>query len=268
MSKIIKLTPEVLEQARDEFMEALSGMKLSDGKITYTKKLGEVDRKATLIFTEKAYIKMLSLVQSFDKEVAWHGVAKRGDDPEKDEYIIENILVYPQEVTGATVTTDQEKYQTWLYSLEDEEFNNIRFQGHSHVNMGTTPSSVDTNLYEGILEQLEDDMFYIFLIWNKKNDRTIKIYDLKKNILFETSDVEVLVYDGECGLLDFLDDAKNQVKTSTQTWKGKTEKDKNKKSESKTEISKTYSGEKKHRSSQDSMSEFYNRYYGGRRGGY
>jgi hypothetical protein len=34
--------------------------------------------------------------------------------------------------------------------------------------MGTTPSGVDTNLYDQLLGQLEDDMFYIFMIWNKR----------------------------------------------------------------------------------------------------
>lgn len=212
MSKIINLTNIDREQIRRDFEEQLAGLKLSDGKITFTKTFGTVQRKATLYFTEMAYAKMLKLVQTFDKEVAWHGLAKRGDDETKDEYIIYDILVYPQEVTGAAVNTDQEKYQMWLMGQEDDVFNNIRMQGHSHVNMGTTPSSVDTSLYERLLDQLEDDMFYIFLIWNKRNDKTIKIYDMAKNILFETSDVDVSVLDDGTGLEAFMREAKEMVK--------------------------------------------------------
>lgn len=211
MSKIIKLTPVCMDEVRRDFETALSNIKLSDGKINFTKTFGAVNRKAQLYFTEIAWLKMLSLVREFDKEVAWHGVAKRCDDPERDEYIISDILVYPQEVTGATVNTDQEKYERWLMSHDDEVFNNIRMQGHSHVNMSTSPSAVDISHQEKILDQLEDDMFYIFLIWNKRNEKTIKIYDLAKNVLFETADVTVSIIDDGTGVESLLRDAKEMV---------------------------------------------------------
>lgn len=212
MSKLIKVTQECIDEIRKDFEEALSSGKFSDGKVTFTKTFGSINRKATVYFTEIAWLKMQTLVREFDKEVAWHGVATRGDDPEKDEYIISDILVYPQEVTGATVTTDQQKYQMWLMSQEDEVFNNIRFQGHSHVNMGVTPSGVDTTLYDGILEQLEDDMFYIFMIWNKRKEKTVKIYDMKKNVLFETADVTVEILEDDSGIEKWLKEAKELVK--------------------------------------------------------
>ena len=151
MAKIIKMTPEIIDEVRRDFENAISSMKLSDGKISFTKSFTSIQRKATVYFTEIAWLKMQSLIREFDKEVAWHGLAFRGEDPEKDEYTITDILVYPQEVTGATVTSDQTKYQEWLMSHDDDVFNNIRMQGHSHVNMATNPSSVDLSLYERIL---------------------------------------------------------------------------------------------------------------------
>jgi hypothetical protein len=192
MAKLIKLTPEIIEEVKKEF-DAYVKDKISDGRISFQKTVNTVQRKATVYFVESAYRKFQALVKEFDKEVAWHGIAYRGKDASKDEYFITDILVYPQEVTGATVTTDQNKYQTWLMNHDDETFNNIRMQGHSHVNMGVTPSGVDENLYESILAQLDDTMFYIFMIWNKKNDKTCKIYDLAKNILFDTTDCEIKI---------------------------------------------------------------------------
>ena len=124
--------------------------------INFQKNIGTVKRKATVYFTELAYRKFQALVDGFNNEVAWHGLAYRGEDESKDEYYITDILVYPQEVTGATVTTDQKKYQDWLMSQEDNIFNNVRMQGHSHVNMGVSPSGVDENLYESILTQLDE----------------------------------------------------------------------------------------------------------------
>ena len=216
MSKLIKIPDTEITKISQELIETLRKMKMSCGKLSFTKDFGKVERRADLIFTEKAWLKQEMLVREFDKEVAWHGIAYRGDDPEKDEYYIEDIIVYPQEVSGATVTTDQEEYQNWLMSHEDEIFNNIRMQGHSHVNMSTSPSGVDETLYESILGQLEDSMFYIFLIWNKRDQRTIRIYDLKKNILFETSDIDIYT-EGGYNLDEFLAEAKEVVKTKTYT---------------------------------------------------
>lgn len=214
MAKIIKITPDCLAEIRKDFEETLSSAKLSDGKISFSKSFGNIKRDATVFFTHEAWQKMQALIKGFDKEVAWHGLAYRGEEG-KDEYYITDILVYPQEVTGATVNTDQEKYQMWLMSHEDDVFNNIRMQGHSHVNMGVTPSGVDNSLYERILEQLDDEMFYIFLIYNKKGDKTFKIYDLAKNILFETGDVTVKVLDDDADSVDIhvdgLSDEENEA---------------------------------------------------------
>ena len=213
MSRPIKITPELLEDARSEFEKQIQKMKLFDGKISFTKTYKwKDDDKATVLFTPEAYIKMFQLIQGFDSEVAWHGVAKR--DEENDSiFYIEDILVYPQVVTGATVNTDQEKYQSWLMGLSDNVFNNVRMQGHSHVNMSPTPSSVDTTHQEAILNQLDDEMFYIFMIWNKSMKYNVKIFDLKNNTLYETDDVLMNVMYADGG--SFLTEAKELVVRQT-----------------------------------------------------
>ena len=215
MSKYIKVTEQERERIKKEFEEALMSGKWDGGKVSFQSNLGTVDRKAKVHFSDLAWRKMQGLISEFSSEVGWHGTAYRG---EGDEYFIDDIMVYPQEVTSATVTTDQAEYEEWLMNHEDDVFNNIRFQGHSHVNMGVSPSSVDLALYKSILDQLSDDMFYIFMIWNKSNQKTVLIYDMEKNILFETADVEVVI-DDETGYLDFMEDAKDKVvyKTTTTT---------------------------------------------------
>lgn len=211
MSRLIKITPECLDEIRKDFETTLKGAKVADGKISYTKNFGYINRKAVIYFTDLAWLKMQALIREFSTEVAWHGVAYRGEDESKDEYYITDILVYPQEVTGATVNTDQEKYEQWLMQHDDEVFFNIRMQGHSHVNMSTSPSGVDTTHQEKILAQLDDTMFYIFMIWNKRGEKTVKIYDLAKNILFDGQDVSVQVKDDGLGLDAFLSGAKAMV---------------------------------------------------------
>lgn len=113
------------------------------------------EQKATVFFTPDAWAKMVTLLREFDKEVAWHGVARRGENEEANEYIISDILVYPQTVSGASVEMDTEEYAKWIMdNAEDDRFNNIHMQGHSHVNMAPNPSSVDLNHQEEILNML------------------------------------------------------------------------------------------------------------------
>lgn len=234
MSKAIKITEELLEKCKEEFINALKNEKFPDGKITFSKSFEDKNRKATVLFTEKAWLRMNKLIDGFSTEVGWHGIAKRGE--KLDEYVIENILVYPQEVTGATVTPDQEKYQNWLMEQEDDVFNNIRMQGHSHVNMSVTPSSVDLSLYERILSQLDDDMFYIFMIWNKRGERTIKIYDIRENTLFETKDISVKIMQQDLCLETFFEESEKMVEEKKYNtnktyanWKNKNKKEEDKK---------------------------------------
>jgi len=193
MAKIIKLTPKYISELQTDFLNAIQKSKLSDGKITFSKSFGNIDEKATVFFTSPAWAKIQALVDGFSKEVAWHALASRGRDPEKNEYFVSNVIVYPQIVTGIDVDTDQEEYQKWLDSYDGNTLNSIRFQGHSHVNMGVSPSAKDTGFYNELLAQLDDTGFYIFMIFNKRGEKMVKIYDMAKNRLFETSDVKIEV---------------------------------------------------------------------------
>ncbi len=191
MSKPIVLTNEYIESMVADFRKHLADAKMSEGKITFTRSFeykGEDDANVSVMFTPMAYVKMLALLRHFDSEVAWHGTVDRKAD---DLFVITDIIVYPQEVSGATVNTDQEEYQKWLMNLDDDFFNAMRMQGHSHVSFGTTPSTVDLTHQEQILKQLNGTSFYIFMIWNKKLEHNIKVFDYATNTLYENKDVVV-----------------------------------------------------------------------------
>lgn len=220
MSRLIKITPEYMDECRAEFEKALSLAKLSDGKLNYTKVFSGGDKKAVVYFTVTAWAKMVLLIKEFDKEVAWHGVAHRMGEVEGEiplntgarEYIITDIVVYPQTVSSATVEMDTEKYAKWLMeNADDERFNHLFMQGHSHVNMTPTPSSVDLNHQEEILEMLGEHDFYIFMIWNKSFASNIKVYDMDVNTLYENGDVTVKLLDEDDSLDEFLKGAKSMV---------------------------------------------------------
>lgn len=191
MSRKIKLTDEDINTLVNNFKASLAGVRFDSDKITYTAdtKLKE-QKKINLFFTPEAYCKMITLVQSCEKEIAWHGTVDR---TENGDYIISDIMMYPQEITGATVTSNDEKYPMWLMKQPDEIFNRIRFQGHSHVNFGATPSATDLSLYSNMLQTLSNDDFYIFFIINKRNEIWAQIYNLAENIVYEKNDIDVSI---------------------------------------------------------------------------
>lgn len=162
--------------------------KLSVGDyIALVKELsGANHEKAEVHFTRTAYYKMWALVDELGKEIAWDGVCTR--DPERPNvFTVEDIIVYPQTVTGATVETDDEKYLNWMNGLDDDTFNRRRFNGHSHVNMGVTPSGTDMTYREQCLLNVKD--FFVFGIFNKKHDSNFEIYDIENNIVYENKDI-------------------------------------------------------------------------------
>lgn len=215
MARYIRMTDELKERARQEFDEFLSASdKMLDGKISFSKKFDVTGKKTTVYLSEEAWCKMQALVNGFSNEVAWHGVAARVESDDVDGYIISDIVVYPQSVTGATVDMDEEGYAMWIIQNDgDERFNQLWMQGHSHVNMATAPSPTDIKHQSDILDQLGDEDFYIFMILNKSGSRWATIFDMKKNVMYENDDITVSVVGWSSGIDEFMKEARSLVKT-------------------------------------------------------
>lgn len=192
----IQLTEELKQKALQEFQEKLFNERFSDTKINFSfdlkndTQLEEGDRVVVNIKPE-AWLKMWSLVASESGEIGWHGTVERRANK---IFEITDIVVYPQFVTGTTVQTDDVGYGNWLHKeLDDETFNHLRFHGHSHVNMSTSPSGIDTTWYNDILQGLSNEDYYIFAILNKRDDMFIEIYDLASNTIYEKKDIVINV---------------------------------------------------------------------------
>jgi Tfp pilus assembly major pilin PilA len=173
--------------------------------------LGKAD--ITLDFSGIAYLKQHLLVANHKDEIAWHGIVRISDD--RKTFRIEDIMVYPQAVTGATVSTDEVPYQEWKNKLNDDQYNHLRYQAHSHVNMATSPSGVDTTLYDAMLSSLGPTSYYIFLIINKRSEFWVNIYDMQNNVIYDKCDIKTTV-EG----VDLDEWYKTQIDThiKTQTW--------------------------------------------------
>ena len=214
--KKLRVNEADIPQLVAEFEQYLKTAKIGDGKLTFSKNIIptklESDSKVTILFKELAWMKMQQLIRIFDSECAWHGTVNRVDET---HFEVDDVMVYPQEVTGVTVNTDQKEYEMWLMRQPDEVFNRLRFQAHSHVNMGVTPSATDETHQKKIIDQLGNDDFYIFLIINKRNEISCRVYDMATNCLYETADVVVQYEANE--LDNFIAVSKAQIKQKTYT---------------------------------------------------
>lgn len=192
MPKLIKLTNDAVDLAMLEFKKQLTEQRNTSNRINFSLDTNTFLRKEvaspTVKITAIAYLKMRAMVENFDKEIAWHGVVNRVDDT---TFIIEDVMCYPQKVSAAAVESDDDRYPRWLMNLTDDEINKLRFQGHSHVHMGVGPSGTDLMYWDKMLQNLTEEDYYIFCIINKKNDQTWRVFDLRRNIIFEDKEVNV-----------------------------------------------------------------------------
>ena len=165
----------------------------------------------TIYITPNAYIKMRMLVDKTTTEIGQYGTLAKVPGL-TGVYVIEDIIVYPQKVTGATCEQLDDKMFEFEMSLTTDQVNHKRFHGHSHVNMGTTPSGVDEQFYHDILTQVTD--FFIITVTNKRNEYTTRFYDMEHNILF--TDVPISVIDDEGLELDlWYEESKKQLEEPT-----------------------------------------------------
>ncbi len=217
MAKKIYVTEEELDDILDGIKAQLKNMKCYGG-VNINHSTASDDRRAVLAFTPIAWTKMTALVAQFDTEIQWHGLIRRLSDHEFEVY---DIIVPPHEVSATTVVSDQAQYNEWLNELPDDIFSDLRFHGHSHVNMSVGSSGTDDKYRNDLITQLpkpmsdDDDAFYVFMIMNKRHLWSAEIYDLKYNALYKTDEIylEILV-DAEGGTLkDFITEARSLATT-------------------------------------------------------
>lgn len=180
-------------------------------------KLIKAGQAPKLYMRSDAYVKMGALIQACTDEIGWFGTVEQIEGG----FVINDILVSPQTVTGSTVTSDEEEERKWRETLDDDTYNSLRFHGHSHVNMGVTPSTVDERYRSEIIANIPKDGFFIFLIGNKKGDINIEVYDLKENIVYDEKDCPLKLITSDDVLVDtyVTESMKNVTKNKVTTFK-------------------------------------------------
>lgn len=180
-----KSVQEILDKVTKEVTKNFGD--IAQNKYTLTVDYQALKENAVVYIDPDAYEKMEALIDVCQKEVAWHCTVEKRD---KGVYYITDVIMFPQTVTAATVTTDDTEYAMWIANLPDETFNNMRCHMHSHVNMGVSPSGVDRTYQNQVIQN--EDKFFIFMIWNKKGDVWSTIVDVEDNILYEDADIDVI----------------------------------------------------------------------------
>lgn len=211
--KPIKLTQSVKQSLRENLFrdlnKTLDDLKMSDTSFKFTYDLKDVMKvdpqtvkKPIVYMLGNTYLKMLQYVLLSDNEIAWRGTVER----KEHIFFIKDVFLYPQKVTGATVQEDPDEGQKWSDALPTEVYNTMRFQGHSHVNMGAFWSGTDKADQNAHLQELLDDDYYIFAVMNKKQDILVEVYDLAQNVIFEKEDVTFKVFLDKKTLISSLKD--------------------------------------------------------------
>ena len=197
-----KLRPSISEKAKliEDITEHLAGFKkgtLEDFDIENIKKeylkVPENVVKPRLVINPEVYIMMLELINQSSVECSWHGLVEKMDNR---TYRIYEILVFPQINSATSTTTDEGEFAEWQTKLiMDPNFpiQNLRMHGHSHVNMNVFSSGVDDQYQKDLITKVDDGDYYIFLIMNKKMEMCAFIYDFAQQVLFETSDIEIII---------------------------------------------------------------------------
>jgi hypothetical protein len=129
-----------------------------------------------IIFTSKILAIMKYIVDNNSDEVGWLGSVEVIDG----SYWITDIYLPKQEVNGGTceLAPDgmQELCNHMISNGQEDKIDKVHFWGHSHVNMGTSPSGQDL---QQSMEKLRDfgGSFFIRAICNKAGQMSVAFYD-------------------------------------------------------------------------------------------
>jgi hypothetical protein len=136
------------------------------------------------VFIEKeALTKMSVYVEECKDEIGWMGTATR----DGRNITIHDVFLFEQDVHATTTEITPEglgKFAEEIMTQEDgmEVWNNLKMWGHSHVNMGITPSGQDNKQMETFKDGGHN--WFIRLIANKKGEMKLDMYDYANSVIY------------------------------------------------------------------------------------
>lgn len=134
---------------------------------------------------EDALLQMGAYIGLCSQEIGWLGVVEA--DRDEDIYVITKCFLFDQQVSGVTTEIDPEMLAKFAHDLIQNEpngmetVNKLTFWGHSHVNMGVSPSGQD----ESQMRVFKDSgqPFMIRGIGNKRGEMKFDLFDYERGYL-------------------------------------------------------------------------------------
>lgn len=143
-----------------------------------------------VIISAEAIAKMQLYIEGCSDEIGWLGTAiKQGNS-----YYILDTYLFAQEVHSTTTEITPDGLSAFGEEILQRAdgmdiWNNLKVWGHSHVNMGVTPSGQDDSQMNTFKDGGHD--WFIRIIGNKKGDLKIDIYSYETGVIY--NDLKFLV---------------------------------------------------------------------------
>jgi len=160
-----------------------------DTKVTVVKEFAP-----EVMISSQALTKMKIYVDECADEIGWLGTAYRTGNV----IFIDDMFLFDQDVHATTTEITPEGLSDFaeeLLAKGDEGieiWNNLKAWGHSHVNMGVTPSGQDDAQMKTFKDGGHD--WFIRIIANKKSELKIDLYDYTTGIVY----LDLTWYESKC----------------------------------------------------------------------
>ena len=138
-------------------------------------------RTPTVLYTPEVWAVIQLAVAECSKEVGWLGTVQV---LESGDYLIDQVFIPEQFVTGAETDIDAQTMAALAQEIiaAGDDPGRLMYWGHSHVNMGVSPSGQDETQIEAYLA---DQPVMIRGIYNKKGDAKVDVFDRNQGVVFQ-----------------------------------------------------------------------------------
>lgn len=158
----------------------------------------------------EVFQKMSALVRNSNEEIGWLALCKK----EANIYNIYEVTICDQEVSETTVELDEKGIQKIAEELisanREDEMNNVRCWGHSHVDMPVSPSGQDDKTFEEYYKQCGD--YFIRLIMNRKGEYYIDLADYEEGVIYKNLKLTFIYPENEFQLMKAIDELERKLK--------------------------------------------------------
>ena len=141
-----------------------------------------------VIYAEDVWAKIQFAVKTCTEEVGWLGLV---DTLPNGDYLITDVYFPPQEVHGTETDISADAvFQLYLQlQSEGKDPGKLSYWGHSHVNMGVTPSAQDELQARRYLRGLN---VLIRGIYNKAGAAKVDVFDTNQCVVFQNVTRELI----------------------------------------------------------------------------